>query len=128
MAPQPVDLPIEGAAALKAAIVTVTLIYKTADTLVWKSSARAMRSMRTAHGTRAESVSPPRGLPAQLDQLFQLIECGARIPEQEINIHKAADLVLVECRPGATPMMAWGTAMRAATTSRTRSVEVGARC
>jgi len=33
-APQPVDLPIEGAAALKAAIVTVTLIYKTADTLV----------------------------------------------------------------------------------------------
>jgi len=32
-APSPVDLPVEGAAALKAAIVPVTLIYSTADPL-----------------------------------------------------------------------------------------------
>jgi len=32
-APSPVDLPIEGAAALKAAIVPITLIYTTADPL-----------------------------------------------------------------------------------------------
>jgi len=32
-APQPVDLPVEGAAALKAAIVPITLIYTTSDPL-----------------------------------------------------------------------------------------------
>ena len=33
-APEPVDLPIEGAAALKAAVITVVLHYATKDTLV----------------------------------------------------------------------------------------------